>query len=321
MLSTIQPAILRSTEFPDHHRDQDYSHEGLPYTMSNYPQQYRQYSHGDEGQRGSQYSQQTTSYSTPSSMAPAGPSSSYPASTSAPYSSMPFYNSQQQSMNYSMPQPYMSASQSYSGYSAPMGLPSSNYAYYDHQVPSYSAVPGSSQVPFPDYDHSMRQHLPPTSSPQFLAPSEASSADRRISRSTSLASNASGTMRYPGQEDYSRSTSPSAQEMANWGYRNDQGTWSCAFPGCTSKSTFQRGCDLRKHYRRHTKTLFCRQAGCPQATEGGFSSKKDRARHEAKHNPQIHCEWPGCDRLFSRVDNMKDHVRRIHKKDQAKAQS
>lgn len=52
---------------------------------------------------------------------------------------------------------------------------------------------------------------------------------------------------------------------------------------------------------------------------GGFSSKKDRARHEAKHNPRILCEWVGeagerCGRRFSRVDNMKDHVRRIHKK-------
>lgn len=55
---------------------------------------------------------------------------------------------------------------------------------------------------------------------------------------------------------------------------------------------------------------------------GGFSSKKDRARHEAKHNPKILCEWIGeggerCGRKFSRVDNMKDHVRRIHRKGQA----
>jgi hypothetical protein len=89
---------------------------------------------------------------------------------------------------------------------------------------------------------------------------------------------------------------------------------------------------LRKHYRRHSKHLFCRYEGCPQATEGGFSSKKDRARHEQKHDPNILCEWEGCDRLFSRVDNMvskelmrlrkpfylpalqKDHVRRVHKK-------
>ena len=56
-------------------------------------------------------------------------------------------------------------------------------------------------------------------------------------------------------------------------------------------------------------------------TTGGFSSKKDRARHEAKHNPRILCEWVGeggerCGRRFSRVDNMKDHMRRIHRKGQ-----
>lgn len=116
--------------------------------------------------------------------------------------------------------------------------------------------------------------------------------------------------------------------------------WRCAYPGCTSRATFTRGCDLRKHYNRHSKHLFCRVEGCPQSQAaalaksaasaahspngtpiltGGFSSKKDRARHEAKHNPGIKCEWHGpngedCGRMFSRMDNMKDHVRRIHKK-------
>lgn len=128
--------------------------------------------------------------------------------------------------------------------------------------------------------------------------------------------------------------------------------WRCAFPNCTSRAVFTRGCDLRKHYNRHSKHLFCRIDGCPQseaacisvaqqqaiqmgleasdqsklAVSGGFSSKKDRARHEAKHNPGIKCEWKGangeeCGRLFSRMDNMKDHVRRIHNKGQPHTQS
>ncbi|RDW70822.1 putative C2H2 transcription factor [Aspergillus mulundensis] len=97
------------------------------------------------------------------------------------------------------------------------------------------------------------------------------------------------------------------------------GAWRCAYPSCTSSSLFRRGCDLRKHYNRHRKHLFCRHDGCPQSNPqmpgAGFSSKKDRDRHEAKHNPGIVCEWAseGCTRVFSRVDNMKDHVRRIHK--------
>lgn len=96
------------------------------------------------------------------------------------------------------------------------------------------------------------------------------------------------------------------------------GAWRCAYPNCTSPSLFRRGCDLRKHYNRHRKHLFCRHDGCPQSNPqvpgAGFSSKKDRDRHEAKHNPGIMCEWAGegCTRVFSRVDNMKDHVRRIH---------
>jgi hypothetical protein len=78
---------------------------------------------------------------------------------------------------------------------------------------------------------------------------------------------------------------PQASEMEKWGIRNSRdGTWSCAHPGCTSRSTFFRACDLRKHYKRHTKTLFCSHAGCAKATGGGFSSRKDLLRHETKHN-------------------------------------
>lgn len=180
-------------------------------------------------------------------------------------------------------------------------------------VPSNRALPNTipsnypfgpqNVAPFPRYSE------PPTVSPEMTAgPSRTSTgylspgeADRsRAARSASFASNASDV----SQSDVSRSASPNASEMARWGFRNGDGTWSCAYPGCASRSTFHRGCDLRKHYKRHTKSLFCRYDGCPQATEGGFSSKKDRARHEAKHNPNISCEWEGCDRLFSRVDNM-----------------
>ncbi|OJD38110.1 c2h2 type zinc finger domain protein [Diplodia corticola] len=116
--------------------------------------------------------------------------------------------------------------------------------------------------------------------------------------------------------EYSRSISPSANsaDLRAYGYLNKNGTWTCAYPGCTSKAVFTRGCDLRKHHKRHTKSFFCRHEGCPQATGGGFSSKKDLARHEAKHNPGVVCEWDGCERIFSRVDNMRDHVKRIHLK-------
>jgi hypothetical protein len=71
--------------------------------------------------------------------------------------------------------------------------------------------------------------------------------------------------------------------------------------------------DLRKHLNRHSKHLFCQVEGYPQSEAcsladsssqrgsasggGGFSSKKDRVRHEAKYR----CGW-----VFSRMDSMTD---------------
>lgn len=110
----------------------------------------------------------------------------------------------------------------------------------------------------------------------------------------------------------SRASSPSTSDLTAYGYLNQSGTWSCNYPGCTSKAVFTRGCDLRKHHKRHTKSFFCRYPGCAQSCGGGFSSKKDLARHEAKHNPGVVCEWQGCDRIFSRVDNMVSLATLLH---------
>jgi hypothetical protein len=104
--------------------------------------------------------------------------------------------------------------------------------------------------------------------------------------------------------EVSRSESRNSVTLTDYGFKNPGHSWSCALSGCTSRIRFTRACDLRKHYKRHSKSLFCRYNGCPQSTQAGFSSKKDRARHEAKHNPKVMCEWQTCGRLFSRVDNM-----------------
>lgn len=118
-----------------------------------------------------------------------------------------------------------------------------------------------------------------------------------------------------GSSSASRSVSPNPADLHNFGIAYGDGkTWRCGYPGCTSQAKFTRGCDLRKHFRRHTKSLFCRHDECPQSKEGGFSSKKDRDRHESKHKPGVLCTDETCERRFSRVDNMKDHVRRIHEK-------
>lgn len=95
-----------------------------------------------------------------------------------------------------------------------------------------------------------------------------------------------------------------------------------------------------KRRKSHRDLYFCRFKGCARAQpiEGiedkasgttaisewaGFPNQKDRGRHEASHKPQIRCEWDEagkgrCPRFFSRVDNMRDHVRRMHKKDISK---
>ncbi|KAJ5474298.1 hypothetical protein N7475_003864 [Penicillium sp. IBT 31633x] len=127
----------------------------------------------------------------------------------------------------------------------------------------------------------------------------------------------------PGGSGSGSGSGSNASDLSNYGIPTGDGTWRCAHPGCSSQALFRRGCDLRKHFNRHRKYLFCRYEGCPQSAQNaqsaqnGFSSKKDRARHEAKHNPGVFCEWEGCGKVFSRVDNMKDHMRRIHRKGEA----
>ncbi|KFA68868.1 Tri6 [Stachybotrys chlorohalonatus IBT 40285] len=104
------------------------------------------------------------------------------------------------------------------------------------------------------------------------------------------------------------------------------GPCQCTFENCKSTTVFTTGRDFRRHYRQHFKRFFCRYEECPQSTDDpgdagtrGFATRKDRARHEAKHNPAIKCPWQSrnggtCTRTFSRMDNMRDHYRRIHGK-------
>lgn len=169
-------------------------------------------------------------------------------------------------------------------------------------VPSNYVYPQQGVSQYPQYSQTMQfAQLPAVAGPSGTQPSYLSPQQPirpRAVRSLSLASSQGDD-----ESDTSRGVSPNASEMLRWGRRNNDGTWSCAWQGCTSRSRFNRGCDLRKHYKRHEKHLFCRVEGCPQGTEGGFSSKKDRDRHEASHNPQIPCS-ERCGKLFSREDNM-----------------
>lgn len=195
-----------------------------------------------------------------------------------------------------------------------------------HSSISQRSAPGSSahtsyyhqQQPYAGYGQPMAPMAPMASmaSPYFVPSSPYSTAPGPQQPWQSLYPDEAEGPSQLTFSDMSRSSSPNnPADLENFGYPLPDGrSWRCAHPGCTSQAVFHRGCDLRKHFRRHTKSLFCRHEDCPQSTAGGFSSKKDRDRHEAKHKPGVPCEWGGCDRLFSRVDNMKDHVRRIHRK-------
>lgn len=101
----------------------------------------------------------------------------------------------------------------------------------------------------------------------------------------------------------SRTASPGAPELEQYGRATGDDSWTCSYPGCNSSTSFRRACDLRKHYRRHFKRFHCSYFGCAHS-ERGFSSKKDRDRHEASHNPSVPCSHPRCNRIFSRRDNM-----------------
>jgi len=170
-------------------------------------------------------------------------------------------------------------------------------------------MPGmSQQMPSPlHHQHSPLQQSPYDMSFPMASPLSHTRSERSHSLQTSTSLSLSTGLPSPEQsprEAYHRADSPGHADLNLYGWMNPDGTWKCAYPGCTSRAVFTRGCDLRKHHKRHTKSFFCRYPGCTQSSGGGFSSKKDLARHEAKHNPGVVCEWSGCDRIFSRVDNM-----------------
>ena len=94
----------------------------------------------------------------------------------------------------------------------------------------------------------------------------------------------------------------------------------CPHPTCSVKTLFTRQCDLRKHYQLHTRKYFCRvptgdeeSASFQQSSQAcstGFAMAKDRDRHERAHNPSLPCHF--CGKLFSRFDNMREHIKKQH---------
>ncbi|KAJ5444479.1 uncharacterized protein N7458_008351 [Penicillium daleae] len=190
-------------------------------------------------------------------------------------------------------------------------LPQSCYLAFAENMTTTTEQQWLSPLPasFPTGPSSTSSNTAHTRDSSFLSPSLDSCSGLSTSPAPTILSD------FEPSSSHQPSTTPfPATDLSRYGIPAGDGVWRCAHPGCTSQALFRRGCDLRKHFNRHRKHLFCRHEGCAQSKQGGFSSKKDRARHEAKHNPGIVCEWDGCGRVFSRVDNMKDHVRRIHRR-------
>ena len=186
-----------------------------------------------------------------------------------------------------------------------------NPASWDQSLQDKMPPTQQSQHVLPHNTHGGATHVAPTAPglsmadviSDYLPPEQQLRSTPSQSRQTTAISNqslASGLAVF----EICENASPEPQTPTAYGFRRNDDSWSCAWPGCTSRARFTRACDLRKHFKRHSKTLFCRYDGCPQSREAGFSNKKDRARHETKHNPKITCEWENCGRLFGRVDNM-----------------
>jgi hypothetical protein len=83
---------------------------------------------------------------------------------------------------------------------------------------------------------------------------------------------------------------------------------------------FPRECDLTKHYRNHSKPVYCLSAGCTNH----FAENKDMHRHMWAHHPmeaeqlhlpggaRIHCPEVSCVYKTNRTDNLKRHCEKMH---------
>ena len=190
-------------------------------------------------------------------------------------------------------------SQGRSRHVSPAASMSASTSYPEQQWPS-SGYPSmsypASQASYPTYGAPSQYMSWPTSSLAPLHESQFAPASYAPNLTPVVPSTPYGHEQWPNApwpalhpDDYqndassthSRSVSPNPADLHNFGILLADGkSWKCAFPDCTSQARFTRGCDLRKHYRRHKKSLFCRHDDCPQSKVGGFSSKKDRDRHK-----------------------------------------
>ena len=131
-------------------------------------------------------------------------------------------------------------------------------------------IPPAPQSPFAFHTLSTMQQEP-YRSPEglYFDTRSAASTSRSCSPSNRFAQASSAPSDY-SVNSTAQSTSPSSSLLAygvpvlQAGLSSPQ-TWRCVYPGCTSLALFVRGCDLRKHFNRHSKHLICRLEDCLQS--------------------------------------------------------
>ncbi|KAF2815531.1 uncharacterized protein BDZ99DRAFT_516250 [Mytilinidion resinicola] len=93
------------------------------------------------------------------------------------------------------------------------------------------------------------------------------------------------------------------------GSNHDEGLWTDEIP---SESLYAPTRSTKNEIPR----FFCSYEDCPQSKDagGGFATRSQLERHNGVHDPSAKCVWRGCDRVFSQVHSMRDHIKRIHLK-------
>ncbi|KAF3058245.1 hypothetical protein GL218_05845 [Daldinia childiae] len=104
--------------------------------------------------------------------------------------------------------------------------------------------------------------------------------------------------------------------------KNREGKFVCSFAGCTDDvKVFSRKCEWSKHMDKHDRPYKCLSSGCEKLA--GFTYSGGLLRHEREvHNKHggpknpLNCPHGNCKRHegkgFSRMENLNEHLRRVH---------
>lgn len=179
-----------------------------------------------------------------------------------------------------------------------------NTAYHDslHTEPLFTSIAPLPVLPSPapDFNFDLELSLPPQTTINYSYPPISTTKQPELELELEQPLSSKNIFSSP-ETDADEAWEPA--DIHRIGYRDVASNWRCAFAGCQSSRIFVRACDLRKHFRGHEKVFFCERKEC-QGAGVGFASRKDYQRHMRSHQPAIECPHTGCERVFSRKDNM-----------------